>query len=73
MQWQWQNPLSQPLFIEPEDPEQLAKAVEYIFSHPEEACLKGKNARKRCKELYDLKVMEKELNLQIEKLELQHP
>ena len=59
-------------FIEPEDPDQLANTIEYILSHPEEALLKGKMARERCKELYDLKVMEKELNLQIEKLKLRH-
>ena len=57
-------------FIEPEDPDQLANTIEYILTHPEEALLKGKKARERCKELYDLKVLEKELNLQIEKLEL---
>ena len=57
-------------FIEPEDPDQLANTIEYILSHPEEALLKGKKARERCTELYDLKVLEKELNLQIEKLEL---
>ena len=57
-------------FIEPEDPGQLANTIEYILSHPEEALLKGKKARERCKERYDLKVLEKELNLQIEKLEL---
>ena len=57
-------------FIEPEDPDQLANTIEYILSHPEEALLKGKKARERCKELYDLKVLEKELNLQIENLEL---
>ena len=57
-------------FIEPEDPDELANTIEYILSHPEEALLKGKKARERCKELYDLKVLEKELNLQIENLEL---
>ena len=56
--------------IEPESPDQLAKTIEYIFSHPEEAHQKGKNARKRCQELYDIKEVEKELNLQIEKVAL---
>ena len=58
--------------IEPENPEQLIKAIEYIFSHPEEAILKGKKARQRCKELYNLKVMEKELNFEIENLVTSH-
>lgn len=56
--------------IEPENPDQLAQTIEHIFSHPEEALLKGKKARKRCQELYDLKIMKKELNFQIEKLAL---
>ncbi|MZH15405.1 MAG: glycosyltransferase family 4 protein, partial [Nitrospinae bacterium] len=54
--------------VEPGNPEQLAKAIENIFANPEEARRKGQNARKRCQELYDLKVMEKELTFQIEKL-----
>ena len=54
--------------IEPGKPEQLAKTIETIFANPEEARMKGINARKRCQELYDIKVITKELNLQIEKL-----
>ena len=54
--------------IEPGNPEQLAKRIENIFANPEEARQKGENARKRCQELYDLKVMEKELTFQVEKL-----
>jgi glycosyltransferase involved in cell wall biosynthesis len=54
--------------IDPSNPYQLAKTIEYIFANPEEARLKGLNARKRCQELYDIKVLKKELNLQIEKL-----
>ena len=54
--------------IEPGNSEQLAKTIENIFANPEEARQKGENARKRCQELYDLKVMEKELIFQIEKL-----
>ena len=38
------------------------------FANPKEARRKGQNARKRCQELYDLKVMKKELTFQIEKL-----
>ena len=58
--------------IEPGKPEQLAKTIENIFANPEEARINGQNARKRCKEFYDLKVMAKELNFQIEKLALPH-
>ena len=54
--------------IEPGNPEQLANTIKIIFANPEEARLKGQNARKRCQELYDLKVIEKELTSQIKKL-----
>lgn len=54
--------------IEPGNPEQLAITIANIFKNPEDAQLKGQNARKRCQELYDIKVIEKELTLQIEKL-----
>lgn len=54
--------------IDPGDSEQLAKTIEYIFDNPEEARLKGKKARKRCQEQYDIKTMEKELTKQIKKL-----
>jgi glycosyltransferase involved in cell wall biosynthesis len=58
--------------IDPSNPEQLAKTIEHIFANPEEARLKGLKARKRCRELYDIKVLQKELNLQIEKLIIAH-
>jgi glycosyltransferase involved in cell wall biosynthesis len=54
--------------IEPGNPEQLVKTINNIFANPEEARLKGQNARKRCQELYDLKVIKKELTSQIENL-----
>ena len=54
--------------IEPGNSEQLADTIKNIFANPKEAWAKGQNARKRCQEFYDLKVMEKKLNLQIEKL-----
>ena len=54
--------------IEPGNSEQLANTIKIIFANPEEARLKGQNARKRCQELYDLKVIEKELTSQIKKL-----
>ena len=54
--------------IEPGNSEQLANTINFIFANPEEARLKGQNARKRCQELYDLKVIEKELTSQIKKL-----
>ena len=54
--------------IEPGNSEQLANTIKFIFANPEEARLKGQNARKRCQELYDLKVIERELTAQIKKL-----
>jgi len=58
--------------INPGNPDELAKTIEYIFANPEEARLKGLSARKRCQEFYDIKVLQKELNLQIEKLAITH-
>ena len=46
----------------------LSKTIENIFANPDEARRKGQKARKRCQELYNLEVMEKELIFQIEKL-----
>ena len=54
--------------IEPGNSEQLANTIKIIFTNPEEARLKGQNARKRCQELYDLKVIEKKLTSQIKNL-----
>ena len=59
--------------VEPGNPEQLAKTIINIFANLEEAQRKGQNARKRCQELYDLKVMEKELSFQVEKLISRQP
>ncbi len=38
--------------VEPENPEQLAKAIQYIFKHPEEAAETGQKARQKCIEKY---------------------
>jgi glycosyltransferase involved in cell wall biosynthesis len=47
--------------VDPGNIEQLASALTFIFSHPEEALDKGRKARQRCVELYDTKVMETRL------------
>jgi len=54
--------------IEPGNPDQLAKTIKDIFANPEEARLKGQNARKRCQELYDLKVIKTKLISKIENI-----
>ena len=54
--------------VEPGNPDNLAETIKNIFVNPKEAWVKGQNARKRCQEFYDLKVMKKKLTLQIEKL-----
>ena len=43
--------------VEPDSPAQLAEAIERIFSHPQEARLKGQQARARCIEQYSLEAM----------------
>ena len=54
--------------VEPGNPDHLAETIKNIFANPKEAFVKGQNARKRCQEFYDLKVMAKKLTWQIEKL-----
>lgn len=48
-------------FVEPGNVSQLAETIDYVFEHEGEALLKGRKARARCIELYDLKVLEKQL------------
>lgn len=54
--------------VEPGNPEKLASTLKHVLDHPEEAREKGIRARQRCKELYDIKVMENKLQTIIEKL-----
>jgi glycosyltransferase involved in cell wall biosynthesis len=44
--------------VDPNEPSQLADAIQYILSHPDEALLKGHAARERCKKLYDMHNLE---------------
>jgi glycosyltransferase involved in cell wall biosynthesis len=44
--------------VDPNDPSQLASAIQYIMSHPDEARLKGLAARERCKKIYDIHNLE---------------
>jgi glycosyltransferase involved in cell wall biosynthesis len=54
--------------VDPGNVEQLASAINHVFSHPEEARLKGKQARERCIARYDIKGMEKQLLELVEKV-----
>ena len=47
--------------VDPDNPKQLAEAIEYVFNHPEEAQMKGKMARDRCRVNYDIGVLENRL------------
>jgi glycosyltransferase involved in cell wall biosynthesis len=47
--------------VNPESPEELARAIEYILTHPEEAIKVGNRARQRCVEEYSYDAMEKVL------------
>ena len=44
--------------IDPNKPSQLANAIQYIFDHFEEALIKGRAARERCKQVYDIHNLE---------------
>ena len=45
--------------IEPENPEKLAKTIEYVLDNPEETEKMGQKARQKCIEKYSWDVMEK--------------
>lgn len=38
--------------VEPENPEQLAQAIQYVLNNPQEAEEMGRKARKKCIEKY---------------------
>ncbi len=44
--------------IDPNKPSQLANAIQYIFDHFDEALIKGRAARERCKQVYDIHNLE---------------
>ena len=54
--------------VDPGKPEELARTLKHVLDHPEEAKEKGLQARQRCVEFYDIKVMETKLQNLIEKL-----
>jgi glycosyltransferase involved in cell wall biosynthesis len=54
--------------VEPGNPEELARTLQHVLDHPEEAKERGLRARERCIELYDLKVMEEKLQNLIEEI-----
>ena len=44
--------------VDPGEPSQLASAIQYILSHPDEAHGKALAARERCRQMYDIKNLE---------------
>ena len=54
--------------VDPDEPSKLAEAVQYILSHPEEACNKGKAARERCQRMYDIQILESGLRELVEQV-----
>ena len=54
--------------VQPGNPEELARTLKHVLDHPEEAKEKAGRARQRCKELYDIKIMEKKLLSLVEEL-----
>ena len=47
--------------VEPGNPEELGRTLQYVLDHPEEARKRGLRARERCMEFYDIKVMKAKL------------
>ena len=54
--------------VNPGKPTELATAIQYILNHPDEAFNKGKSARKRCQQMYDIKVLESNLRQIVEQV-----
>jgi glycosyltransferase involved in cell wall biosynthesis len=54
--------------IDPDNPQKLINAIQYILIHPEEAIKKGQAARKRCKKMYDISSLESGLSGLIEQV-----
>ena len=44
--------------VDPNKPLQLADTIQYISNHFDEALLKGRAARERCKQMYDIHSLE---------------
>jgi len=40
--------------VDPDDPKKLADTIQYVLSHLDEAHAKGRTARERCKQRYDM-------------------
>jgi glycosyltransferase involved in cell wall biosynthesis len=53
---------------EPNEPSQLADAIQYILAHSNEAQNKGQAARERCKQMYDMSNLESGLKELIERV-----
>ncbi len=47
--------------VEPGNPQELARTLQHVLDHPDEARERGLQARERCIEFYDIKVMEAKL------------
>jgi glycosyltransferase involved in cell wall biosynthesis len=52
--------------VEPGNVKKLAATIDHVLKHPEEAKEKGRRARQRCIERYDIKVMQRNLQNLIE-------
>jgi glycosyltransferase involved in cell wall biosynthesis len=53
--------------VEPNSPEQIARQIEWIFTHLDEANARGKAARERCIEHYSIETMAVQLSQIINK------
>ena len=54
--------------VDPNEPAQLAEAIEYILGHLDEARAKGQAARERCRRVYDISNLEFGLSKLVEKV-----
>ena len=54
--------------VNPNEPSQLADAIQYILTHYDEALVQGRAARERCKRMYDMSNLESSLKEIIERV-----
>ena len=54
--------------VKPEDPEQLARTIQYVATHPKEAKEMGAKAREKCERDYSMSLMEEKLTTIFERL-----
>ena len=62
----WKNIINETncgICVNPENPDEIAKAIEFIMTHPKKAKEMGQNGRKLIEKKYNWSIEEKKLNI----------